>query len=260
MDGNQLEKCVSEQELSRHHLDALLKEAKEIVAQNDLYYAVVLHDLKNLILPLLAYSELLTMEGISYEKMRTIAEKMNRSAGEVIDAFTNVLETNKKKTKFFSPVPSEWNLHNKVEELYSILSPLFEKKRLKFENLLEKTQKVYADSGMIYSVLLNLLTNAIKFTPQGEKIVVFGAKIGENLFQVNVKDNGMGIDEKKRDELFSPYCFFTTKGTEEELGTGLGLAHCKDLVQRNHGNIYAENNQDGNGATFSFTLPICEVK
>ena len=83
-----------------------------------------------------------------------------------------------------------------------------------------------------------------------------GKIVKENLYQIHIKDNGIGIDEEKKEKLFSPDHYITLTGTDGEIGTGLGLTLCKDFVNRNGGDIYAENNQNETGATFSFTIPI----
>ena len=235
-------------------LETTLQKTKEIVMQNDQYHLSVMHDMKNLVLPLVAYSELLVMDGISLEKMKSIAQKMNQNAGELIDAYTNILEINKEKSNLLLPSPTLWDLYDIVKEIHILLSASLEKKSISFENHIEPEQMVYADHKMIRSVLINLLTNAIKFTHHGGKITIYGKKTEENLYQINVKDNGIGIDEEKREKFFSSSHYISTIGTAGEVGTGFGLALCKDFVHRNGGEIFVENNHDEQGAVFSFTI------
>ena len=239
-------------------LEITLQKTKEMVIQNEKYQLSVLHDMKNLGLPLVAYSELLVMENISFEQMKSIAQKMNQNAGKVIDVFNNILKIHKGKSDLLLPAPTSWNLYDTIEEIHTLLVALYNKKSISFENRIEPKQMIYADCEMIRSVLVNLLTNAIKFTHHGGKIVVYGEKIKENLYQLYVKDSGVGIDEQTKEELFSSAQYISTTGTEGEVGTGLGLALCKDFVNRNGGDIYVENNHDEAGATFSFTVPVHE--
>ena len=132
----------------------------------------------------------------------------------------------------------------------------FEQKNISIENLIEPEQKVFADSEMINSVIMNLLHNAGKFTPENGKITFFGKKFQDNYYEISIKDTGVGINPEKIKDLFTNNKYFTTKGTASETGTGLGLILCNDLIMKNNGTIRAENNSDGPGATFSITLPI----
>jgi signal transduction histidine kinase len=86
--------------------------------------------------------------------------------------------------------------------------------------------------------------------------VVYGEKTKDNLYQINVKDSGVGINEKMKEELFSSAHYISTTGTTGEVGTGFGLALCKDFVNRNGGEIYVDNNHNEPGTTFSFTVPV----
>ena len=253
-----LKECLrklKEEEDKSQELEATLQKTQEIIMQNEKYQLSVMHDMKNLVLPVVACSELLAMENISFEKMKSIAQKMNQNAGKVIDSFTNVLKINRDKSNLLLPIPAAWNLYDTIKEIDVLLSALYDKKSISFENRIEPDLMVYADYEMIRSVLINLLTNAIKFTHNGGKIMVYGEK-KENIYQICVKDNGTGIDEKMKEELFSSAHYISKTGTAGEVGTGFGLALCKDFINRNGGDIYAENNHDEAGATFSFTIPL----
>jgi signal transduction histidine kinase len=107
---------------------------------------------------------------------------------------------------------------------------------------------VEGDKERIFEVISNLLNNAIKFTEEGEIVVVLDEKDGQAM--VNVRDTGRGIAPEIYPNLFTK---FTTKS---ERGTGLGLFISKSIVEAHGGRIWAENNKDGKGATFTFTLPL----
>jgi two-component system, OmpR family, sensor histidine kinase VicK len=109
---------------------------------------------------------------------------------------------------------------------------------------------VEADKVRIFEVISNLIGNAIKFTREGE-ITVKAEKVGENVL-VQVKDTGIGIDPEILPRLFGKFA------TKADKGTGLGLYISKGIVEAHGGQIWAENNNDGKGATFSFTIPIAE--
>ena len=111
---------------------------------------------------------------------------------------------------------------------------------------------VMADKLRLYQILANLLNNAIKFTREGDSITIIVQRMRDvNEAVVSINDTGAGIDAEILPRLFSR---FTTKA--ETAGTGLGLFISKGIVQAHGGRIWAENNADGKGATFSFSIPI----
>ena len=102
------------------------------------------------------------------------------------------------------------------------------------------------------SVMYNLISNAIKFTPKEGEVIV-DVKQDEETVEVLVSDTGTGMSEESRNKLFGDE-HFTTKGTSNEAGTGLGLMICKEFLKKNGGNIHVES-ELGKGSTFAFTLP-----
>ena len=106
--------------------------------------------------------------------------------------------------------------------------------------------------------MTNLLSNAFKFTPAGGKVALdlrrYAEEDGPNCYEVTVADNGIGIPEDRLDQLCRMDNTWTTKGTANESGTGLGLLLCYDFVIRNHGNLRAES-KPGKGSRFIFSLP-----
>ncbi|MEO0901074.1 MAG: ATP-binding protein, partial [Bacteroidota bacterium] len=118
----------------------------------------------------------------------------------------------------------------------------------------KEVSNVYADKDMIDFVVRNLLSNALKFTESGDSIIVDVTEEEDHL-KVKVKDTGIGMTEEQREALLNSSKENTsTPGTENEEGTGLGFAICKDFINRNNGMIYIES-KEGKGSTFSFTIP-----
>jgi signal transduction histidine kinase len=113
---------------------------------------------------------------------------------------------------------------------------------------------VVADKHRINQVISNLLNNAIKFTKQGHITISTEKekKYGKEEVIVKVKDSGFGIDPDIMPRLFTKFA------TKSHTGTGLGLFICKSIIEAHGGRMWAENNRDGRGATFSFSLPIIE--
>ncbi len=127
-----------------------------------------------------------------------------------------------------------------------------ENKKIYVNTKTDKPIYIFADKDMMNLVLLNLVSNAIKFTPQNGEVCV-NATIKDETVEVYVQDNGKGISRQNISKLFSN-SYFTTKGTANESGTGLGLMLCKEFVQKNGGDISVES-EEGIGSTFCFTIP-----
>nr|WP_157604550.1 HAMP domain-containing sensor histidine kinase [Solitalea canadensis] len=143
-------------------------------------------------------------------------------------------------------------LNNLVDEFLHLLRPEADAKNIIIENKLSENSIAYADINMIKVVIRNLLSNAIKFTRQGGRIKINSRKDGDAMV-FSVEDNGVGISRENQMKLFS-MDHFSTKGTANEVGTGLGLILCKDFIERNGGKIWTMS-ELGKGSTFSFSLP-----
>ncbi len=125
-------------------------------------------------------------------------------------------------------------------------------KEIKIESLIDRPVFIYADKDMISLVIRNLLSNAIKFTPQNG-IIQIGVIEKQTMVEIYVKDTGIGMAPSVVDQLFNNN-YYSTKGTANETGTGLGLMLCKDFLIKNGGSIHISS-VPGNGSTFSFSLP-----
>jgi signal transduction histidine kinase len=127
-------------------------------------------------------------------------------------------------------------------------------KKIELVNNVSSDLKVYADLDTVGSVLQNLVSNAIKFTYEGGKIIL-SAVAKNNFAEVSVEDNGVGISEDDFKKLFDIEQNHSTTGTADEMGTGLGLKLCAELVEKNGGDIRAESRLN-KGTKFIFTLPL----
>jgi len=111
-----------------------------------------------------------------------------------------------------------------------------------------------ADENMLNTVLRNLISNAIKFTPKGGQVKV-EVEVEDSQVIISVSDTGIGMKPETIEKLFKIETSFTTRGTENEKGTGLGLLLCKEFIEKHEGKIWVES-EEGKGSTFSFSLPV----
>ena len=138
-----------------------------------------------------------------------------------------------------------------VDDNFELLDSLHIKD-VTLTNQIAEDAIAYADLNMINLVFRNLILNAMKFTEQGGEITI-GAEVQDEEFTVWIKDNGVGISPEVQSILFEKTSGYSTRGTANEKGTGLGLILCKEFVERNGGRIWLES-EVGKGSTFFFTV------
>lgn len=244
---------VTEKVKLRENLEMLLEKAKEMMVQNDRYMASNLHDIKNLVLPIVAYAEMMLTDDLPLEKIRKMANRLHESAQTLAETSVNLLKINRVRGNLMTMEPDYFNMYLKIQDIMVALDVSLSKKRIRFFNKVDPNLEVYADSEMINSVLINLINNAIKFTPENGEIRVNSSYINDDYVQIEVVDTGIGINENEIEQIFSQQKYFTREGTSGEKGTGVGLVLTKDLIEKNGGLFTFKNNEE-TGATFSFTV------
>jgi signal transduction histidine kinase len=144
------------------------------------------------------------------------------------------------------------NAKEVIDDVLRLMNLQADAKKIKIENRATDRVYLWADRDMINLVLRNLISNAIKFTPQGGSVSI-GASERSSFTEVYIKDSGKGISNKEMQEIQSQN-FYSTNGTAQEQGTGLGLVLCKEFLEKNGGKLHIES-MPGKGSVFSFTLP-----
>jgi signal transduction histidine kinase len=138
----------------------------------------------------------------------------------------------------------------------NIISVNASTKDIKIDIKVDDNLYVYSDENMLSSVIQNLISNAVKFTNVGGKVLI--KTLSQNdIVEVSIKDNGVGIDEEKLENLFKIDHASSSKGTSNEKGTGLGLIIAKELIEKQGGTLKVDS-AVGKGSTFIFTLPMAE--
>ncbi|MEG1556108.1 MAG: PAS domain-containing sensor histidine kinase, partial [Bacteroidales bacterium] len=244
----------TEKEQLRKNLEFMLRKNKELLLEHDRFVANSMHDLKNLLTPLIAYSEMMMYNNLSLEKIQTVSEQLNRSANMLVEICTELMNISKIRGELTTVSPVEFDIYEMIRDIIYMTEANYSRKNITVVNEIPENQKLFADPEMVSSVVLNLLSNAAKFTYPNGHIVVSGQMVSDTQFEVMVSDDGMGFKVDNLIEQIGESTYFTTPGTAGEQGTGLGLILVKDLVEKNHGSVRAYNNTT-RGATFTFTLP-----
>lgn len=241
-----------------HAKQQIQEQANQILTINktkDRLYSVIAHDIKS---PFANISMLLSTIAEGYLKPGTeeydeILQSLNTSTKETYALLENLLRWTRAQTGDLDCVPEKVSVQELAENITRHLSPNAKKKNITLELLIEDGLHCFADNMMMQSIVQNLVSNAIKFTPENGAIIVSGARQKDQV-RIAVKDNGVGISEVNLKKLFSSDGHFTTTGTNNEKGSGLGLLLVNDFVKRNKGSLKVES-EAGKGSTFTLYLP-----
>lgn len=231
------------------------KKNEELRLQHDRFMANSMHSLKNLMTPLIAYTEMMMSDQLPKEKIPHVAEQLNRNTNLMVELCTELMNINRIRGGIIDITFCRVNPYKMLQEYLFMTEANFAHKQLQVVNKLDPQIDVWANSDSVSSAFLNLLTNAVKFSYTGGCITISGKIVDNKYYAISVTDEGMGLPSDNFLEEISVNGAISRPGTAGEEGTGVGLILTKDLIEKNGGTLTARNNPD-KGATFTFTLPL----
>jgi len=244
----------------RKKMEQELKESEQQLRKlndtKDKFFSIISHDLKGPFNTMLGFSRLLVEKFDQFDtaKQKKIIGILNDDINNTYKLLENLLQWSRSQRNDLDFKQEKQNLYLILSENLELLNNSAVKKSITIKNTINENIYVYADKDMLSTILRNLVSNAIKFTSK-EGTVEIGCNKNENeLIQIYVKDNGLGINEKIQQNLFTISKNISTAGTEDERGTGLGLILCKEFVEKHGGKIWVES-EITKGSKFIFTLP-----
>jgi len=177
------------------------------------------------------------------------------SSKHLLDLINDVLDLSKIESGKMKLGLANISLSDVIEPLTRTMMPILAPRKQSLDiKVEEELPKVYADKAKVRQVLFNLLSNSIKFTPDGDKLKIEAVRSGD-WCQVSVIDNGIGIRKEDQEQIFEPFYQQDNPLTREKSGTGLGLAVAKEIIDKQGGRIWVES-EYGKGSRFTFTLPL----
>jgi PAS domain S-box-containing protein len=224
----------------------------------DRLLSIISHDFRSPLNSLQGVLTLLQGKMISEEELRNLTERLLERVKVISTFLDNLLNWAKSQMEGTKVHLSRWNLHQVILTKMKLYQTQAEQKNIRLIAQIPENSKVYADLNMIELVIRNLISNAIKFSPQGASITLKVEDQPDNYVLISIADTGVGIDSDKITKLFGSENI-STLGTANEPGTGLGLLLCKDFVEKNGGKIWVESTL-GQGTCFYFTIPKPLVK
>ena len=243
----------------RKRFELTLKENEarlhELNATKDKFFSIIAHDLKNPFNAIIGFSNLLIdqVKDKDYEGIDEYATIIKDSSLRAMSLLNNLLIWSRSQTGRIEFNPEYFELVKLIIEVTELLNDSAKQKSIEISSELPHNILVLADKEMISTVLRNLISNAIKFTHPDGRITV-SAHLQEEGWVLEVGDNGMGIKKEFIPKLFRIEESYSTKGTHDELGTGLGLLLCKEFISKHKGKIWVES-EYGKGSKFSFLIP-----
>jgi PAS domain S-box-containing protein len=228
----------------------------ELNQLKDRLFSIISHDLRA---PLLSLMDILSMANngmVTDEEFRGYLPTLSKNIGYTSGLVENLLQWSKSQLEgtVINAIP--FDIKDNATYIVNSFGQIAADKGVLLKSNILLATIVYADMDMIQAVLRNLVSNAIKFCSAGDKIII-DAEIKRDIATIWIADTGVGIAPDNIEKLFSTNNF-TTRGTTNEQGTGLGLLLCKDFIEKNNGIIWAESKQ-GHGSSFYFTLPVNPV-
>jgi PAS domain S-box-containing protein len=245
---------ITQKKETEKELEEKNRKLNEEIHNRDKFFSIISHDLKKSFQHLIGFPELLLMNYDSYsnEKIKEMIDIVRKDAENTYTLLENLFEWSQAKRGAMTFEPVHFNLPELTESSLELLRPLARSKELEMTHTIPDIS-VYGDKNMLYSVLRNLVHNAIKFSqPQGK--VEVSARFTGDLLTVSVRDNGTGMPEEIREHLFHMESDVSRTGTTGEKGSGLGLILCKEFVEKHGGQIWVEETSE-KGTTFSFSIP-----
>lgn len=251
--NQELEQRVLERTIA---LENLNHELKALNLSKDKFLSVISHDLRNPLTSLLASSENLKRDAdkLKPEQIKLLSGIINRTSNKILSQLNELVEWAKNQREKTSFQPVKLHLPHGINESLDLLRETANQKDISLENEVDEDIYITADTLMFRSVLQNLVTNAIKYTPHGGGAVKVSACISGDMVEICIRDNGVGMAENTKAMLFGSSGQTSILGTNMEKGSGLGLLLVKDFITAHGGTINVDTEVD-KGTCFRFTLP-----
>lgn len=233
----------------------LNKKVMKDTIEKDKFYSIVSHDIMNPFNALLGFSKILkdaVREG-DQKEIEECSTIVHQSANRISNLLQNLLVWSRVQNGKLQFSPKSCSINQLVSETIAIITPIAKNKNIKLDWNVKDEIKAEIDQNMISSVLQNLITNAIKFTERGGQVSISAFSESDKLNFI-VSDKGVGMNEEQLQKLFKLDKASSSRGTDDETGTGLGLIISKEFIEKHRGQIWAESTP-GKGSKFCFTIP-----
>lgn len=232
-------------------------ELKELNATKDKFFSIIAHDLKNPVFSIHSLVNYLVMDfdELPQHELKHNLEVLERNTKNLAQLLDNLLTWARAQNGKIPHSPMELSINAIIKNSIEIAEIQATEKSIamSYKVTLNDGVLVHADSNSLITVFRNILSNAIKFTTNNGKVNI--SAIEDDVFvTISITDTGVGIPKDKLPTIFATDRNYQSNGTNQELGTGLGLILCREFIEKNGGKIWAES-EKGVGSAFYFTIP-----
>ncbi len=246
----------------KQELDLLISELKDTVIQlkevnatKDKFFSIIAHDLLNPFHVLLGFSNILNLQfdEMNDQEKKLMISDLSETANSTFTLLDNLLEWSRSQKGLIEIKPTEFFIINLIDSVVGTYKINARTKDIKIHVESNPNLSIIVDEPTLNICLCNLLNNAIKFTPESGTITI-SAQQNNNTLRLKISDSGIGMNKETLKKLFKIEESFSTRGTNKEKGSGLGLILVKELVEKNQGRIFVES-ELGKGSHFMIDLP-----
>ncbi|MCK9207196.1 MAG: ATP-binding protein [Salinivirgaceae bacterium] len=250
-----IQKKKFEVEKEKENISAQKKELEAINATKDKFFTIIAHDLKNPFNTVIGISDVLLNKYDSYSKEKAIEylEQINRYSKNAFNLLENLLQWARSQTGSLKINFRRANVSNVIDEVYELFTVTASQKQIHLVKEINPKLHGYFDVAMVTTVVRNLVSNALRYTPEQGRILIRADETGDML-TIKISDNGGGIEPQKLESLFRIDVRQNFEDSDEMDGSGLGLIICKEFVLKNGGDIWVDSKLN-EGTSFFFTLP-----
>jgi signal transduction histidine kinase/Tfp pilus assembly protein PilF len=254
--NQKLEQLNNQITLKNQELEKLNKELEIANREKDKVFSIITHELRN---PLFWFKNLTEMLSLKYstmqpDKVQKTLGTLDESAKNAFHLMDNLLHWSRSRLNRITPVITEHSLEKLVTESSRMYETILKQKNIRLVTNLSGDSFIRADADLFMCVVRNLVSNAIKFTPENGTIEINSDRERQH-YVISVSDSGIGIDRKHKKSIFNSEVNSISVGLMNEKGSGFGLKLCKEFVKMNRGKIWVADNTAEGGSCFCFTVP-----
>lgn len=230
------------------------EELRKLVATRDMYFSIIAHDLRGPIGSFAGLTEMMNTSSLDKESEKEIISELAKLSKSTFELLENLLIWARSQRGDVALNLTQINLSTLLEIVLSPLKTLAQQKNISLINEVKDGTTVFADSEALSLIIRNIVSNSIKFTKSGGRVLV-SSKKRDSLMEISIIDNGIGMPKEVADRLFTSDGYQTRRGTDNEKGSGLGLMMSSDFVKRMGGEIKVESIENIGTRVF-FTVPV----
>jgi len=249
-------KDMTERKHAEEEIKLKNEQLLKLNTEKDKFFSIIAHDLRGPFSGFLGFTQIMAEElhSLTIDQIQVFSVQMKDSASNLYHLLENLLHWSRMQQGLIPFEPKEMELSPIIKVSIDILLESAKNKGIEITSDIPNKTEVFADENMLQTIIRNLVSNAVKFTPKGGFIRVSAKATGDKNIEISIKDTGIGMNQAMVDNLFRLDVQTSRKGTEGEPSTGLGLLLCLEFIEKHGGKIWVESTE-GVGSTFYFTVP-----